>query len=450
MKPKGNDMETPRERPPAATVETGKPPVENLPKSPPSAAERLLAVSKRREYATGQSKLVRKAIEGDLNLYEMHRKKYGLPPDIRPTPASLANQERAASLDGQAAETTRKERGLRRLNSAIDSIKPMNDPTVIEKHNRLFPDPKDNPAAPQYLVIDRPKGTIFGVSHGKNPEGSTIQKLYETIPSVAEMPANLVFMVEGEHSGINREEALKRVEKMTSRDEAVKKYGESGAAFWAVKEANDAGKTVEINSPEAPNAWIIDRVSNKNAEDIALYLTLRQFTSDIGQAKDGPTAEERLEKFVRTFVHVQRTTGVDWMKNASVDEYTNVKDNPVALNSWLKKKASEFLEGMNARLMSEGLVDKQIVPDVDALINVDLERISMRDINELHSPMDTGKRDSIINKISTEWNGARDRFLVEQIAKAVDDGKKPFVIFGGAHVASIEKAVDTLLKGDDE
>ncbi len=300
------------------------------------------------------------------------------------------------------------------------------------------------------MVIDRPKGTIFGVSHGKNPEGSTIQKLYETIPSVAEMPANLVFMVEGEHSGINREEALKRVEKITSRDEAVKKYGESGAAFWAVKEANDAGKTVEINSPEAPNAWIIDRVSNKNAEDIALYLTLRQFTSDIGQAKDGPTAEERLEKFVRTFVHVQRTTGVDWMKNASDAEYTNVKDKPVALNSWLKKKASEFLEGMNARLMSEGLVDKQIVPDVDALINVDLERISMRDINELHSPMDTGKRDSIINKISTEWNGARDRFLVEQIAKAVDDGKKPFVIFGGAHVASIEKAVDTLLKGDDE
>lgn len=450
MPPKRSDAEIPREIPPEAI----QPSADTQPKPQPSATDRLLARSKKREGVARQIEYTRKTIDDDLNAYAAQREKLDLAPSETPPPGIQQNIDRAESLDKQKADLAPTEKS--RLETAISLIKPMNDGGVVEKVTRLFPDPKDNPTAPHYLVVDHPKLTLFGVSHGKNPESKTIQKLYETIPAVADMPDNLVFMVEGQHGGINRDQVLEKMKNVKSRDKAVETYGENGAAFWAVKEANDAGKTIELTSPEAPDAGIIAELvaKNRDREDIALYLTIRQFTSDIGQADKNVSPHDRLAKLVRDFNHIQQTTGVEWMRvresDAEIEKMMGDKEPPEIFDGWLQKQAAEFLTGMNARLSTTKMTENAIVPDVEALMNADVERISMKDINGLHDPMDRENRGSVINAISTEWNGARDRFLVERIAKAIDDGKKPFVIFGGSHVASIEGTVDTLLTDRNE
>jgi hypothetical protein len=448
-KPAMNPAEMPIDGTRVKSVEKNEfsPPVV-VEESPRSSTDRLQNVSNRLTTTSEQLETTNTIIANERIALEQQREKLGLPPDTEAPPGRTDDENRAARLTAETDQLTEELGSLRHLESAIGKIKLMDSPQVTEIIKRVFPPPEKNPEADQFLVIDRPEMTLFGVSHGKNPESKTIRKLYEILDAnLQSAPDNLTLMVEGMHNGINREQAINLVDGLPDRDAAVRKYGENGVAFWAVAEAALSGKTIEISSPEAPDRRIIDGLSKPtDPEDIALYLTIRQFTSDIGNANPNVPSAERLKKFVQTFNHIQETTGVRWMKEIpEAAEIVKMMEDEVEFNEWLTKKAGEFLTGMNARLVEQELVNKPIVPDVSALINVDHARISMQDINELHDPKNEAGRNSVLNRISREWNGARDRFLVERIADAIDDGKKPFVIFGGSHVASIEKAAEELV-----
>ncbi len=332
------------------------------------------------------------------------------------------------------------------VQAAIDSVVAYDDSRNIEKHERLKHEPF-------YIVKNIEAGvTFFGSVHTNDSQSETVQRLQTELDRYFESAdsATASVMVEGLHSGDVTNQIKGMIETIETMDEAVGMYGERGAVLWYVKEARQKGLKVDILSPEKPEDEIISELKNDGFREgeLAMYLTLRQLTSEIGQEHFSPeTADEALQKFARIFFSIDQLTGADWIQDKKEEgEILGLLQNePEVFKVYTRTVVEQYLDSMNAFASTLGVKDT-IISSVENLISRNPDNVSMGDINELHDPLDLAGRDSVINRVSARWNTKRDEYLVEQIADAVNSEKKPFIVFGASHAIALEDSIEGLVK----
>lgn len=203
------------------------------------------------------------------------------------------------------------------INDAVSLVDAYNSVRALQAERELNESGKES----HIIALPKRRMTFFGSSHTINPDSETISDLRvdlrECLLSVP--PNEIAFMIEGQHNGIDREEVLRRMVGVGSIEDAIKNYGESGVAMWAVAEYHKKGIDIEISSPESPEFDIANTLRSEfTADDVAVYLVLRQWTSELGGRRAG---EYSTHDFARFAFGIAQLTGVDWIQNMkSVDE----------------------------------------------------------------------------------------------------------------------------------
>ncbi len=272
--------------------------------------------------------------------------------------------------------------------------------------------------------------TFFGVVH-KNKESIAALRtdLRENV-LLKQDPEKIVWMIEGRHTEkpYDREQALEDMEGVTSIEQAIEKFGESGVALWCVADyaRRNPPIEVEISSPEAPEADIAQALKSEySPADIAAYLMLRQWISKIGGKKTG---EYSTREFAGYAFYVAQVSGVDWIHDKKTeDEIRELRKNDGKFDEYRAVVGQQFLDGLNTKL---GL-------------SITLEQLRARKADDtLMREMNTSS--SAESELNNRWNTERDRFLVKEIGNAITRGKKPYVIFGASHAIHCEPALEKL------
>ncbi len=272
--------------------------------------------------------------------------------------------------------------------------------------------------------------TFFGVTHGETESITELRTdLRENVLSQQD-PEKIAFMIEGRHSDTpyDREQALKDMEGVSSIDEAIEKFGESGVALWCVADyaRRDPPITVEISSPEASEADIANSLKSEfGADDIAAYLTLRQWTTELGTRRSG---DYSVLEFAKQAFHFSEVSGVDWIRDKKTEsEIRELMKDSEKFQEYGKLVGQQFLDGLNVKLgLSITLEQLRDRKADDALMK------------EINTPS------GAVGGVGARWNTERDKFLVKEIGNAMIRGKRPYVIFGASHAVHCEPALQKL------
>ena len=291
---------------------------------------------------------------------------------------------------------------------------------------------------------------MVGVRHTNDPESLMLKIVQATRDDyLRNTPKEqAMFMVEGMYNrdGLEPEGLDGTLSGLASESEAVKKFGEKGAMLWKAREQG-----VEISSPEKPQNEIIAALKEQgfSAEDLSLYLTMRQFTSEIGQPHPDSTPESAERDFTGMFMAIEESTGAGWISDATKAEIAAVRktNDRAAQKAQVPKILSEFTSGLNGAFAKlPGMKGKALVPSLEALVNrnegvPEDKKIPISAVNAFHDP---NERNGRTNEVSAAWNGERDTYIVQQIAEAHARGKKPLVVYGGSHAIAVEPALKAL------
>lgn len=279
--------------------------------------------------------------------------------------------------------------------------------------------------------------TFFGSRHTIDAESQTVKDLRADLREVMTLvhPEEVSLMLEGRYGTFNHEAVVEQMRGIETVEEAVQKYGEGGVAMWLVADYAKRGVDMEISSSERPESEIAAEVRKDFAsDDIATYLMLRQWTSELGGRRTG---EYSTINFAKQCIGFAEISGVDWIADQKTEDEIRafMHDRPF-LEAYAAHVAQQFLAHLNKKL--------GLAISLEDLKNRHTDEVTMRVINELSDPLDHANRQTDVNKISARWNEERDRFLVRSIGEAMNRGKKPYVIFGASHAIHCEPALKKL------
>ncbi len=325
---------------------------------------------------------------------------------------------------------------------ATKKFRSHNDPNRRELEDQTIDKP--------YIIehkLGQQRLVFFGTAHTSDIESPFISglrtqraKFLKNVP-----PEKVVFMVEGMSDGMDIQKANEMLVGIENEDEAIKKFGETGALMWTAKEQG-----IEITSPEIPENQIVQELKNQgfNQEEIALTFLLRDITSSVGRMPDNPRDEafrqESLKNFAREFFYLQNLTGITWIKDLKKGEdLAEIAKDPKKLREYMQSVIEEALQGANKAFSKmSGMSDKKLIPSLDALLNRDKQQIPIEDVNALYDPLDEKGLNAITNQIASAYNLARDKYLTTKVFETLKDGKSPFIVYGASHAITIEPALE--------
>lgn len=160
--------------------------------------------------------------------------------------------------------------------------------------------------------------TFFGSRHTIDAGSETVKDLRadlrEMLTSID--PEDLCFMLEGRH-GMSGREIIELMQGIETIEEAVQKHGEGGVAMWLVADYAKRGINIEISSPKRPESEIAAEIRKDFAsDDIATYLMLRQWTSELGGRRTG---EYSVIDFAKQCIGFAETSGADWIEDQKTE-----------------------------------------------------------------------------------------------------------------------------------
>ncbi len=291
--------------------------------------------------------------------------------------------------------------------------------TMIAQINteKLDPDP-DLPAKDQIeegKVID---------GHDYNPEAQSHQELEAGFAKwFAETPPEQrVIVFEGNKA---------TAEQLSTRKNAIEGRGDSGLIQFLAKEAG-----VEVVQAEVDNTIQAQRMEAEgiSRETSALFFTLRNFAAAYN---DEPVPDD-LSMYLYAELANSLVNGIELIPEAQQQSY---QDDPAKLKQ-LKDKVAAFVPGWNETLQASGLPVLEVRPDgsigfvederfAEGVSNNQVGRGASPD--EESTPLEEVGRTNII---------LRDQQIFESIVDATKAGKKPFVVYGGSHVVSLEPVLE--------
>ncbi len=213
------------------------------------------------------------------------------------------------------------------------------------------------------------------------------------------------------------------------RDTAIHKRADAGLTMYM---ADQAG--IERVGGDPSDGAVATELEKRgiSRDETALYTTLRGLGPRL--LRD-PDAAEDLSKDVHFQLARNGVTGFREYTEAekiAISATPELRDQVLAQ---MDKQATQFaLEKFNPRLQELGLPQFEI----DENGKLTLPGVDGTDLINRTGPMAQGGFREI-GRIVTEY---RDRHIFDTIADAVQDKKKPFVVYGGSHVVALRPALD--------
>ncbi len=279
---------------------------------------------------------------------------------------------------------------------------------------------KLDPATGQRAENQRARGLVEGKAadlHDYNPESQNHADIEAAYLDYLEAtpPDQRLVVFEGDE----RSEA-----DTPDRDAAIDAASETGMMqFFARRDG------VPAVSGEPSDAEIAQYTEARGVspEELTLVLMLRNLTHDISK----PLPED-ISLQVYGEAAVNGSPGFQHIPDTDKDRM--IEQNPEIIEA-LKDQARSLVMNMNEHLAELGL--PQFAIREDGTIGFS----SVEDRAALAKAWDP-RSDGRLAEIHTIITEARDRHIFDLITQAITDGKKPFVVYGGSHVMSLEPAFE--------
>ncbi|MBA3679025.1 hypothetical protein H0W80_02450 [Candidatus Saccharibacteria bacterium] len=211
-----------------------------------------------------------------------------------------------------------------------------------------------------------------------------------------------------------------------SRDGAIRdaRRGDSGFLQFLANRDGVSAKSAEVDNPEQLKKF--ERVG-VSREDAVLFFALRAMAANYN---DKPVPDDIAMNFHFQLAEL-RMPGFEVFSD---EQKKYLVEHPEALAAE-KKKVLPYLEKWNAILRADGK------PELEASENGEVKFSDQVTNNEVLSWIEaagTGR----LSEISRINLAGRDSGIFDSIADATTDGKRPFIVFGGSHVVSLEPVLE--------
>ncbi len=287
---------------------------------------------------------------------------------------------------------------------------------------------KIDPATGRRAENQRARGLIEGGAvdlHDFNPESrnhTDIEAAYNAYLA-ATPPGQRLVVFEGDE----RSEA-----DTPDRDSAIDSASETGMMQYLARRDGVPAVTGEPSDQDIARYTEAHGVST---DELTLVLMIRNLTHDLGKPLPDDIALQLYGEAA-----VNSLSGFQQIPDA--DKSRMIEQNPEFIEA-IKAQARSLAVRLNFQLETLGL--PQFVLGGDGTITF----ASLEDRATLAKSWDpsSGGRLSDIHKVITE---ARDRHIFDTITQAISDGKRPFVVYGGSHVMSLEPVMESYFGINDE
>lgn len=348
----------------------------------------------------------------------------------------------------RSVQELRAERARLIAEDAVETLIPYDDPRMKEAYDQMA-------SGETYVIGSTAEGMeLVGVKHISrlDPDPKTVAEVLKTSSDfLAAVPKDeAVIMIEGVYNqaDLTPEGIEKTLSHFSNLDEAVRSLGENGILLWQAREQG-----IEVQSPEKPQGEIVaDLVAQGHAkDDIALYLTMRQLTTEIGRGTPPSSLADEMRNFAKMFYAFEKTSGAGWVSAKTavkVDAAVAAKDLKM-LSELAPIILEEFIDNANvaaARLPDMG--GQKLIPSVDGLLqrNVGVDATDQVRMDTVNANSSGKPKGSQTNRISAAWNKERDAHIVHALATNRAQGKKSYLAYGASHVVAISEAAKELMK----
>lgn len=237
-----------------------------------------------------------------------------------------------------------------------------------------------------------------------------------------------------------------------SRTAAIQERGDGGFLQYLARESGVKSRTVELTNLEQAERMEGHGVSR---EDAALFFTLRSLA-----AKYDKSADPVPDDIAMDFYPVLAELDLGGIKAIPEQDKEGYDKDPVRMKT-LKDQVAPFVAHWNEVLLASGLPRLEIRADggigfadkpVGQLGSENSQqegqskRVTHDDIGKaIHALGGTPLKDiGLINMRET-----RDKVIFNKTVDAVMEGKRPFMVFGGSHVVSLEPVMEEYFGAPD-
>lgn len=228
---------------------------------------------------------------------------------------------------------------------------------------------------------------------------------------------------------------------LPSREEAVRTATESGLIQFLAAE-----KEVPAVSGEPSDlkmAEILEKQGVSRKELAALYAT----RSIAGSIRGDPEQRNNLGPMI----HYQAgKVGLEGFEVLDEEEKQRIgaDGRTEEVLSGMSRKAESLVPVINELVREQFGRDLLLVKD--GKIQLSSEAEDAEDIDREIAPLWNPVLPGELNKVAMDTSTVRDRYLFEQIITAYEQGKSPFVPYGGSHIVCLKPAVEAYFSGNKQ
>lgn len=290
---------------------------------------------------------------------------------------------------------------------AIEKFGPGNEVTIIASIN-----------------VDPMTGKAID-GHDYHPEAQSMRDIEEAWQKyLAETPPEERFVIFEGNS-----------ESFSDRDTAIRQRTEAGMMMY---HADQEG--VERTTGEPSDLVVAEELEKAGVtrEETALLFTLRSLATHASSEPIGDMSKNfyphmasvGFEGFPQ-YTEEQKKVFEQDKDGKFVDNSPEAVEQRAQINREIFDKIVPFVDKWNEALESYGLPKLSVSEDQEIVFE---ESVSRGDVAESSNPTGEGQH----SERMAQMTAIRDRHIFETIVEATKSGRKPFVVYGGSHVVSLE------------
>lgn len=224
-------------------------------------------------------------------------------------------------------------------------------------------------------------------------------------------------------------------ESFADRDTAIRLRTEAGMMMFLSDQESVQRTTGEPSDLVIADEFVKAGISR---EETALLFTLRSLAT---HASDEPIGDMKFDFYPHMksvgfegfpqYAEEQKKVFEQDEDGKFLDNSPEAVEQRAQINRDIFEKVSPYLEKWNDALESYGLPKLFVNENQEIVFE---EPISRGDVAESGNPAGEGKH----SERMAQMTAIRDRHIFETIVEATKSGRKPFVVYGGSHVVSLE------------
>lgn len=211
-----------------------------------------------------------------------------------------------------------------------------------------------------------------------------------------------------------------------TRDEAIIARSDSGLLQYLAHESQLDPESIVSGDPKVEYARAELEKQGFSPADIQLYELIRHLSHDPKKEVDDLNLE---------LYGAAALVGVEGFPVLNQDEKTELLTKKHGIDD-LRARAAVLAGTLNQQLKTFKLPEFIITTNGD----IHYEQQAIEVLNQSWDPRSEG----LLADIQRANLEIRDKYLFEQIATALEQGKKPFIVFGGSHISALQPALEHL------